>query len=225
MNVRVSVILLLLIAFGCESSQEPSLETPGPEYFPLQKANYITYKVDSIRIIQNVETAYSYELRVSVTDSFTNSEGNTTYILQREKRDDATKPWKLAGTWTAWKSESRAVVTEGNTSYIKLQFPVSTGMGWNGNALNDLGGPDLCDSRDCDRYEVIETDDVIVVKQDSTKDPLRKDIRFETYQKNVGLTHKESEVYEYCATGTCFGIDFVIDGLRYKQEMIDSGTL
>ena len=217
-------LLILIAAFSCSQQEEPTVEIPGPEYFPLEEGNYITYKVDSFRIIQNIESAYSFELRVSVTGSFTNGEGNTTYILQREKRADATKPWKLAGTWTAWKSMSQAVIAEGNTSYVKLQFPLSSGMGWNGNALNDLGGPDRCGATDCDRYEVVETDSVVVIKQDSTKDVLRKDVRYETYSKNLGLISRESTVYEYCDS-ECFGTDFVADGTRYKQEMIDSGKL
>jgi hypothetical protein len=219
-------MLLLVVVLGCKSTEEPSIEIPGPEYFPLTKGSYITYKVDSVRIIQNVETEYLFELRVSVTGSFTNAEGNTAYILQREKRADATKPWKLAGTWTAWKDISRAVVTEGNTSYVKLQFPLSVGIGWNGNDLNDLGGPDRCNGSDCDRYELTEMDSLAIVKQDSAKDVIRKDVRFERYSKNVGLVYKESTVYKYCTDNTCSNqVDFILDGVRYKQEMIDNGTL
>jgi hypothetical protein len=218
--------MFLLTVAACTNSQEPSIETPGPEFFPLQTGTFITYQVDSARIIQNSEQAFSYQLRISVGSSFRNDEGNTSYILQREERNTDTDPWKPAGTWTTWTSIQNAVVTEGTTSYIKLKFPLSRGLKWNGNALNSLGGDDLCSGSECDRYEVTSVDPLVVVRQDSTKDILKKDVRFERYQKDIGLIYKESEVLNYCSTGSCpTGVDYVVDGTRYKWEMIDHGTL
>lgn len=225
MNVRALVILLLVTAVSCDRTEEPSLDIPGPEFFPLVTGTFITYDVDSVNITQNIETEYNFQLRISVVDSFVNGEGNTSYILQRHTRDDETKPWKPAGTWTAWKSIRQAVVTEGNTSYIKLQFPVSDGISWNGNALNDLGGPDRCGETECDLYEISAIDPVVIVKQDSAVDVLTKDIRIEKYSKDIGLIYKESTVYTFCDVDPCIGTGFVVDGLRYKMEMTESGKL
>jgi hypothetical protein len=58
-----------------------------------------------------------------------------------------------------------------------------------------------------------------------TDELLKKDIRIEKYRKDVGLIYKETEVLEYCDDGPCFGTGFVKNGLRYKQEMVESGTL
>jgi len=213
------------MVLSCTEQEEISSEIPGPEYFPLQTGTFITYNVDSVHIIQNVESPYTFQLRVSILPSFTNDEGNKTFLIQRDKRTDETQPWKPAGTWTAWTSVRQAVLTEGNTSYIKLQFPLSNGIGWNGNALNSLGGDDLCDDSICDRYDVTETDPMVVVTQSNNEDVLTKDFRIERYSKDIGLVYKESIVLRYCDNGACFGTDFVVDGLRYKQEMTDHGTL
>lgn len=225
MNLRALVIFLLVVVPGCDRSEEPPLEIAGFDFFPLNVGQYITYDVDSVSITQNLETPYSFQLRVSVVDQFVNGEGNTSFVLQRHTRANDTQPWKAAGTWTAWKTERQAVVTEGNTSYIKLQFPVSEGLGWNGNALNDLGGDDRCNGVDCDRYEITETEPSIVVTQSDATDVLTKDVRIEKYSDDVGLVYKESTVYQYCEGGDCFGTDFVVQGIRYTMEMIDSGTL
>lgn len=225
MNVRVLVLLLFVAAISCDRTGEPSLDIPGPEYFPLETGSFIIYDVDSVSITQNVETAFVFQLRISVVDSFMNAEGNMSYVLQRHKRADPAQPWKAAGTWTAWKSIRQAVVTEGNISYVKLQFPLSQGIAWNGNALNSLGGPDRCNDADCDRYEVNDIEPLVVVKQDSAVDVLTKDIRIEKYSKDVGLVYKESTVYEFCEVDPCAGTDFVVEGTRYKMEMVESGKL
>lgn len=216
-------MLFLILSAACTRDEEPSTEIPDLDYFPLETGAFIVYDVDSVSITQNVETPYAFQLRVTVAGSFTNAEGNTSYVLQRHTRDDETKPWKAAGTWTAWKTTRQAVVTEGNTSYVKLQFPISEGLGWNGNALNDLGGTDRCSGVDCDRYEITSIDPQVIVQQDSAVDILTKDIRIEKYAKDIGLIYKESTHYQYCEGGDCFGTDFIVDGLMYKMEMTANG--
>lgn len=226
MKLRPFLMFSLAISlWACTSDIEPSSEIAGFNFFPLETGTYITYNVDSVSIEQNVETDHAYQLRVSVIESFTNAEGNTAYVMQRHTREDETKSWKPAGTWTAYKTTRQVVVSEGNTMYIKLQFPVSIGLGWNGNALNSVGGPDRCNGSDCDRYEITEIEPLIVVTQDNTTDVLTKDVRIEKYSKDIGLVHKESTVYQYCESGSCFGNDFIVTGLRYTMEMTDNGKL
>ncbi|HEX8059540.1 MAG TPA: hypothetical protein VF473_01330 [Cyclobacteriaceae bacterium] len=229
MKLRTVFIALLIGAVSCsDPKEEPPITIPGQEYFPLQTNRFITYAVDSTRIIQNAGSNYKFQLRVSVTGSFLNAEGNVTYRLQREKRRDATQPWKAAGTWSAYKTDQRAVVTEGTICYIKLAFPASVGTGWNGNALNNLGGEDLCNNNSkCDHYVVTDiSNDVLEVTQEDRDDPIMLDLRIERYSKNVGLTYKHSTTLEYCTGDPCSGVaGYVVDGLKYTQQMIDSGTL
>ncbi len=223
----VFAALFIIIIAGCaDPKEEPSAIIAGQEYFPLKAGSFIIYNVDSTRIIQNVADEYKYQLRVTVLDSFKNEEGNITYRLQREKRADESQAWKAAGTWSAYKSVKQAVVTQGTVSYIKLSFPSSVGTGWNGNALNDLGGEDACNNNSkCDHYVVTEMDSILEVTQEDRDDVIMTDKRIERYSKDVGLTYKSTTTLEYC-TGECPGIDnYVIDGLEYKQEMISSGTL
>jgi hypothetical protein len=229
MKLRTVFIALLVGSVSCSDPKEESPTIiPGQEYFPLQTGSFIIYDVDSTHIIQNAELEYKFQLKVSVTDSFKNAEGNVTYRLQREKRVDASQPWKAAGTWSAYKSVGQAVVTEGTISYIKLAFPTSVGTGWNGNALNNLGGEDICGNNvKCDHYVVTEMDDnTVLITQEDRDDPIMLDKRIERYSKNTGLTYKESTTLEYCTGDPCSGIEgYVVDGLKYKQEMIDRGTL
>lgn len=228
MRIAPVFALLVLLISSCDREEETPVEIPGSGYFPLETGRFAIYTIDSTKILLNVSSSYTFQLRVTVGNSFVNGEGNTAYIIQREKRDDDSKPWTPAGTWTAWKSIRQAVVSEGNTSYVKLQFPSSMGIVWDGNALNSKGGNERCNDNDltCDIYEVTETDPDIVVTQSNDPDELLlKDIRIEKYRKDVGLIYKESVVLQYCDDGACFGSGFVKNGLIYKQELITSGVL
>lgn len=225
--MRTGSILFLVIFLWMSACDEVE-RTPvlADEYFPLVTGQFIIYNVDSTRILQNVETKFTYQLRVSTGKAFANGEGNTSYVIQREKRTDASKPWTPSGTWTARKSTKEAVISEGTTSYVKLKFPLAIGSTWDGNALNTKGGNEQCDDRECDRYEITETSpDVIVTQSNDPDEVLRKDIRVETYRKDIGLIYKASTVLEYCDSGDCFGTQFVKNGLVYKQEMVESGSL
>jgi hypothetical protein len=229
MKLRTVFIVLLVGCMSCSDPKEESTPTiPGQEYFPLRTGSFIVYGVDSTRIIQNIESEYHFQLRVTVADSFKNGEGNMTYRLQREKRSDVSQPWSAAGTWSAYETVQHAVVTEGTVSYIRLAFPASVGTGWNGNALNNLGGEDVCNNNTkCDHYVITDMDDTSVeVMQEDRDDPIMLDQRTERYSKSIGLVFKSSVTLEYCTGDPCSGVaGYVVDGLRYQQEMIDSGTL
>ncbi len=220
----VFVLMLLLCIVSCDPVEEVPSDSAGPAYFPLAVGRFLIYEVDSTRIIQNVESTHRFQLRVSIIDSFVNGEGNTTFVLQRHKRADATKPWTAAGTWSAWKSNRQAVLTEGTVSYVKLQFPLTEGIRWNGNSLNSKGGDDRCNGVNCDEYQVTALEPEVTVLQNNDTDILvKQDIRIEKYTKDMGLTYREMTVLEYCTSGACFGKQIVDSGIRYKQVLIESG--
>lgn len=216
------VLGLVMIAVSCEPSQEAANNLRGAEYFPLTVGSFLLYNVDSTHIHLNTESKFSFQLRVTVSGSYQNSGGNTTYVLQREKRANASEDWTAAGTWSAWVDARNAVMVEGNDRFIRLQFPIAKGNQWNGNAMNSNGGGDFCGDQACDLYTVSGVDPDVVVVQSDEKDILVKyDVRTETYRKDIGLVNKEMTVLEYCTTQDCFGKQFVNVGIRYKQTLID----
>lgn len=161
-----------------------------------------------------------------MSGSFVNGEGNTTFTLQREKRATSADGWSPAGTWSAWVDARRAVLSEGNRSFVKLQFPIEEAIVWNGNAYNTLGGNDQCNGVDCDIYQVTEIDPEVVVTQSKDEDVLVKfDVRKEIYARNIGLRYKEMTVLEYCTAQNCFGKQFVDNGIKYKQSLLENGVL
>jgi len=211
---------------SCEPSPEVVTTIRGSEYFPLQVGHYLLYDVDSTHISLNIESNFKFQLRMTVTGSFQNSGGNTTYVMQREKRADASGEWTPAGTWSAWVDARNAVLVEGNERFIRLQFPINTGNQWNGNAMNSVGGDDFCDDKPCDIYAISAVEPDILVIHGDDKDLLVKyDARTETYRKDIGLVDKEMTILEYCTSQDCFGKQFVNEGIRYRQTLIGNGQI
>jgi hypothetical protein len=225
--VRHAFILILVIAMAsCEPAVDHIIVARGAEYFPLETGAYAIYSVDSTSIRQNIETHYQYQLRVEVKSAFTSGAGNTSFVISRQRRNSATDPWTTAGTWSAWTDVRNAVSVEDNQRFVKLQFPINTGIVWNGNQLNSLEGDDDCGGQTCDRYEITEVDPDVVVVQSDVEDTLVKyDVRKEVYRKDVGLIYKEMTVLEYCTQQNCLGNQFVDQGVKYMQTLIENGQL
>jgi hypothetical protein len=215
---------ILALTVSCDPTGDYIPPARGAEYFPLKTGAFTIYDVDSIAIASNVETAYTYQLKLEVKGSFTNGAGGTSYIIQRQKRDNAGAPWTEAGTWSAWTDARNAVSVEGNQSFVKLQFPINVANAWNGNELNSNGGEDDCGGNPCDRYEVSEVDPDVLIVQGDVEDVLVKfDVRREVYSKDIGLTYKEVTVLEYCTSQNCFGNQFVDKGVKYTQTLAEHG--
>jgi hypothetical protein len=232
---RASFLVIAVLTLSCDPVEELPVDV-GTAYFPLRVGSWAIYEVDSTRIVQNVPSEFKFELRTTVVDSFLNSAGSTAYVIRREKRTGTSAPWSAAGTWTSWADTRQAVVAEGNTRYVKLQFPVEVGLRWNGNAFNTEGGDEQCNGQKCDRYDVFEVSDTftnqfvtagqaVTIRHHDDKDILvKKDIRSEVYVRNVGLAQRVAEVLEYCTEQDCYGKQFVTSGLIYRMELKEFGS-
>ncbi|MBY0434221.1 MAG: hypothetical protein K2U26_08940 [Cyclobacteriaceae bacterium] len=239
-NVRSKALLILSLAWiaGCQS-REVRPKITGSEYAPLKKGLFWVYDIIESSIGSEVaQTNLVYELKIEVADSLLLS-GQITYVLLRSKRDNSSSDWQVLDTWSARKDDFRLVVSEGNVPYVSLAFPLSNGKRWNGNELNNLGGPDRCTDGNpgCDYYEATQVgkrfegpgiayDDAVVIIENNEDDPIvRKDVRNSVYAKGIGLVYRERTVLEYCTIGTCIGKQIVERGVILKQTIKANGGL
>ena len=233
-----TVLLFLLLMLGCQS-REVRPKGTGIEYFPLKVGAFWVYNVLETFISQvNGQTGSVYELKTQVSYSIQSS-GQVTYVLQRFKRADASKPWVPIDTWSARKDQFQAVLQEGNIPYVKLTFPLVDGKSWNGNALNNLGGTDRCadGTFTCENYVVsdlhkqfegtgVSFDDSVTILENNDNDPIvKQDVRKAVYAKSVGLVYYEVTILEYCTVGSCIGKQIVENGSVVKQTLKDYGGL
>ena len=233
------VILGIFLIVSCESNPEV-VPDDGWEYFPLQVGAYQIYSVEETIIQQSKEQKLSYELMHKLIDSAMNLEGEYSFTIQRQIRNNATLPWQLIDSWTSRLSGRQAIVKEGNTSYVKITFPTIVGLEWNGNGYNTLGGDQSCgENKDqaCDVYMLSSLGDefalsngltfaetLTIIQNENTDLIVKQDVRKEVYAKNIGLVYKESVVLEYCTSSNCLGEQKVDKGLKYKQTIKEYGS-
>lgn len=231
--MRRGFLFILLIALGACSTEDPVNPDTGLNYFPLKLGNSWVYQVEETTINQTIESKVNYDLRVTVTDSTKNQSGNYTYTLHREKRTSESSPWQSFDTWSAGKLNNQMTQNESNTIFVKLIFPPSSGIRWNGNQYNNLpNNGNLFNGKGSDTYEITEFDKSImlenglsypetltVVQNNFTDAIVGHDERSEIYARDTGLIYKEIIQLEYCTTPSCLGQQKVDKGVIYKQTL------
>jgi hypothetical protein len=243
--MRKSVVWVcgvFLVLLSCEEPEQALVEKMGANYLPLQVGSYAIYDVDSTSILFQIETSYRFQIKHTVADSFLNAEGGYTYIVARHKRESETKPWVAAPTWHARVTGREGIIVEGNIPYVKMVFPISDGVTWNGNAQNSLGGDESCGnvSFDCDTYraEILRevyslpsslsfAEIVKVVEHDSPDLITVHDVRHSVYAKGVGLVERELTYLKYCSDEDlgCIGKKLIEKGTRFKMSIKEYGQL
>jgi hypothetical protein len=211
----------------------------GFDYFPLKVGNFQIYEVVQTDIVNNVATESIYELRAVVSDSAKNNNRSITYTIIREKRVNPSADWQPFETWSAKLANNKLIQNESNTLFVKLLFPPSLNLSWDGNEFNNL--PDngnLFNDSKSEKYIISDVSDItslsngyqvantITVTQNVYNDiPTGKDQRSEIYAKNVGLVYKEIVQLKYCTIGSCLGQQFIEKGVILSQSIKSNGTL
>jgi len=233
-----SFLFLAMLVVAC--AEDPELiSKKDPDFFPIQVGGYFIYDVqETIYTPINGQEDFLYQSKITVTDSFKNNAGGITYVLQRSTRSDDAAQFEYQDTWSTRIEPSQVVVIEGNTSFVRLAFPLSIGRQWNGNALNTLGGEESCGDDatfSCDIYEIgdfgfqfdlngdILDETVEVIQNNNTDLIVKQDVRKEIYARNIGLVYKESTILEYCTVGSCIGQQQIEKGSVLKQTLISYG--
>lgn len=207
----------------CTQDEMPRLN--GPDFFPLAVGKYWIYEVqETVFSPLQLPASDTFQLLVHVVDSFPNAEQEFTYVLHRYSRQGESLPWLFLDTWSARLTDQYVIVNEGNVPIIPLAFPVQPTRRWNANLYNDQ--PE-------DEYQITKliTDsslpaDVIaeVVQENVATNLTYRDVRIETYGKDIGLLSKFSEVWTYtCTGGTCTGV--INSGFKWVQYLIDYGRM
>ncbi|MBX2963215.1 MAG: hypothetical protein KF687_11935 [Cyclobacteriaceae bacterium] len=217
---RFKAYLLLVLVVACSTEENPRIA--DEKYFPLQIGFYQVYDVEEIVYTAfNPPESLRYELLVNVVDAFTNGEGTTTYVIHRSTRSHSSLPWNFVETWSARRSSQYAIEVQGNTSYVKLVFPLRTGNRWDGNLFNSLGEDEyllksMGQTFDNGSGEVFSN--TIVVEHSNESNLVFKDERTEVYAPDAGLVFKENRVWQYnCTGGTCSG---QINSGRYLKQVL-----
>lgn len=226
---QVSVVFTLIFFIGCNVDDIGPLSDHGAEYFPLQTGSYIIYQVDQTIYELETPSNSSYQLKESVIDSFVNLTGDYTYTIHREIWDDFQQVWNLSEVWSARRSDTEAVLSEGNTDYLKLKFPLIADKSWDGNLYNmqdemiyKTDSVDLVYNVDS---QVSIEKSITIIQKNNLDKIVETDYRIEKYAPGIGLIYKEIINLEFCTSSdACLGQQIIESGLTYKQSIIAYGN-
>ncbi|MEM6643547.1 MAG: hypothetical protein AAF616_11255 [Bacteroidota bacterium] len=220
-------LVLLVWLAGCNESVEADPNDLGFDFYPTLVNQYRIYEVEEINFrITGFDTA-NYQLRETIFDSLVSLD-QVTYLIRRDKRDNALEEWRSDSIWTVTPTERFVAVAENNIQFLKLTFPVRPGISWNGNSLNARGLQTYF-------YEEVSTstfeeaplsDQIRLIIEDIPESSVGVDLRSEIYVRGIGLVEKDYLTQVKCTAGSC-GADLgkVQGGRLLKQNLIEYGIL
>lgn len=144
-----SSLLLLFVTiamFSCSKETDNPIVCEvlsGSEFFPDDSGITRFYQADSIYWdeFSGTKGFKSYEIKESLAGYFTDAQGRQAMRIERFRRD-STGNWVIYRVWSHVKTRDAVEVSEENIRYVKLRFPASSGLSWNGNAYNAEGEQD-----------------------------------------------------------------------------------
>lgn len=228
------LFISVIVLWQCTETKEVDPEIWNTQYFPLNVGDYRIYLVEGARYYSfNDSVPFSYKLKESVVDSFTNLEGGISYKIQRDKLNESNQIWELDSIWTARIDDNRSAISvESNIPLVKLTFPIEENKVWDGNRLNDA---------DADEFEMTNIDQeysndfdafekTVTVIQEELRDTVVYTIlREEVFAHDIGLVYKENVKknfqLEYIISGndTIEIISKFQSGFMYYQHLVEYG--
>ena len=215
--IKVFTFFVLWSFVSCKTEEPCDCITPpqsGKDFFYPLLGQAIVYDVQETQYaLTSVPTIKNYQIKEVFTSSSIDTDGKDALRIERFRRENDTQKWAIDSVFLAKKEISKALKTENNVTYVKLIFPVSEGLTWNGNVYNSLGN---------DTYELKKLNQsfqtngqnfpktlTVIQQNDSTLVDLKR--RIEVYALGIGVIYQEKINVSYCNSGDCLGkgkIDF-----------------
>jgi len=232
-----------LLQFSCSESTvgEDLTIVKGFNYQPLEIGKYITYELDSIVYRTQTggdcmfmqDSSFHY-LREEVVDVCEDNTGRESFVIERYTRKNLTDPWQVIDVWSTTMTNSQVERVEENLRFIKMVFPVSEGVNWDGNSFfqdtSVIIGGEVIDfyKHWSNEYEYgtidvaeeingIMFDSVATVIQSApSENKLNHRSSIEKYARGVGLIYKEMLILD---TQCCISPDSLGLGLIFCDDI------
>lgn len=242
------VILGIICLTACkeDTKEDFELDSLGYNYYPVELGKYWIYQVDSVTYIDLgaiKDTTRSY-LREEIVEEFVDQVGDTIYRIERKVSATSDYDWKVKDEWATEKQSNRVTRTEENLKYIKLVFPPTKSIAWDGNAFIpegieiSVGGETIDFFLDwsykilsVDQTETIgdiEYDNVLEIQNaDSDElDLLHRRYVIEKYAREVGLVYKKHLILNTQCIEECEGMTWeekASKGYTLEMTLLEHG--
>lgn len=189
-------VVLFFMAFGCKNEKLAPIEL-GHAYFPLRIGATLIYDVDSVNYNDFTKpvitvTQYNFQLKDSITGTFTDLENMINYRIERYKKTES-QPWVFQRIITKRLVNGRAEEFVDNKRYVRFAFPPLLGKTWNGNAYN-IDEPWTYEITSVSQPLTIgqtQLDATVTVTQYNEINLIQEKVYKETYAQHIGLAFKE----------------------------------
>ncbi|HCX21547.1 MAG: hypothetical protein CMB80_33885 [Flammeovirgaceae bacterium] len=226
---NIALFLLSIALFGCSEEKSDLSLDQGYDFLPLQVGMFWTYSVEETvyEVFEPITTTYI--LKEVIADSLVSAGNEMKYVVNRYSGVDEDN-LELDSVWSIRKTERSAITGENNKEVIKLSFPVTSGISWDGNAYNTQDAQ-LFYYQDIDIYEFdgdsySSPDAIRVIIEDIEQNLVNQDERSEVYLRNIGLVEKDYTELSFC-TVNCdqkgSEIGAIEKGKILKQNLISYG--
>jgi hypothetical protein len=229
-KIFTSLCLMILLTACNTDDANLDLFPAGTDYFPLTIGNFVVYNVKETNYFLNEprKTEATYQLKEVIKESYKDLANNTTYRIERYKRNNGRDNWVLWNIWTARVDYKAAVRTEDNFSAIKLVFPLENGKKWNPNTFNtsNTTTPNTYQMLDLGKsfsFAGKSYAETITVSQSNDSTLVGKDKRMEIYAKDIGMIYKKIDVLVYCQFENCRGKAEIERGNVMEMSVFDYG--
>jgi len=217
MNKLLSILVLVVLTFftACDREIEEGQVDQGYEFQPLEIGLFWVYEVDQTTYFgENDSEQMQFYYKDRIRSFYINEEGEVVYIVQRSKSSTNTE-WSNILEYTLIQRDRGLVRTIENQPLVTLVFPPKNGSVWNGNVYRNEAE---------DEFELISSGNSIRVNQEESDDLVTyRDIRYEVYEKGVGLAEKYDEVLTYCSRNDCLGDMLIDSGFKVHMKLIENG--
>jgi hypothetical protein len=195
----------------------------------MAEGNYVIYEVDSIvhDAPVNVLDTFRYFIKELNDSTYLNMENQWTKRIERSYKVDWDDPWQVKDIWTAVQTNTRAEKVEENIRYIKLAFPVTEAIEWDGNAANNLETWDYY----YDQVDVpASVGDTVYQKtckviQRDRVNAIEREYAEEVFAYGVGLVYKRLDLLEL--ESVVIGgevVPSIVRGIEFEMRAIESGV-
>lgn len=184
-----------MLSFGCKR-QQAEMVSFGYRYLPLNIGASIDYAVDSTvyNDFTQSDTTYTFTIRETVADTFTDATGRLNYRIERLKRLTDTGSFQIQKSIAVVVEGSRAERLEDNQRTVILSFPIEQGKTWDGNAFSDQGMVrfEIESAHKSESIGTLSFDSVTtVIHYNDTSNFIEKRFRKEQFARDVGLVSLE----------------------------------
>ncbi|QYH38335.1 hypothetical protein GYM62_05790 [Algoriphagus sp. NBT04N3] len=209
--------LILLSFFSCERELEEPIQTVGLDYISLRIGSQWEYEVSqTIYFGENDSEDSNFFYRDRIRTVFVNDAKEQVFIIQRNKSEDRSN-WVKEKDYTLLVREGNIVRTIDNQPIVILIESIRDGATWDGNKYRSQNSDEFVAKRVGDT-----SSEIFQIEQEDSDDQITfRDIRYESYEKGIGMVELYYEVLTYCSRNDCLGEQLIDSGSKIHMKLLN----